>query len=98
MKMIFLVALLWCVGCSINHSSVCNLNLAAGGWGSVDKNSNEKIKSLHDSGNSRWYKNSNGDYLVCHVFVSDRECGGIYEIFTKKADGVFVVDEIFCME
>lgn len=98
MKVIFFVVLLFFVGCSTNSSSVCNLNLTADGWVLVDKNSNEQIKPLHDSGKSRWYKNSNGDYLICHVVVSDEECGGIYETFTKQPDGSFVNGEIFCME
>lgn len=98
MKIIFFMVMLFVVGCSTNSSSVCNLNLVNDGWRLVDKNSNNQIKPLNDSGKSKWYKNSDGDYFVCHAVVSNEECGGIYEIFKRQSDGTFINEEIFCME
>jgi len=71
---------------------------AWGGWVLVEKNENQNIKSLHESDSSRWYRNLNGDHLVCHLSVTDEICGGVYEVFSKQQDGSFLHDEIFCME
>jgi hypothetical protein len=99
MKIIIFVIALFVAGCSFNESSnVCNFNIKSSEWKRVEKSSNNKIKPVHESVNSNWYRNTNGDYLICHDVRSHEVCGGIYEQFTKQQDGSFVNSEIFCME
>ncbi|HJR74774.1 MAG TPA: hypothetical protein VJ806_14185 [Luteimonas sp.] len=47
---------------------------------------------------SQWYRDSRGDYLICHNPVREYQYGGVYETFDAEPGGEYVRDQFVCTE
>lgn|GEM_PF-1493150 len=77
--------------------SFCDLDLRAEGWRAIARPSDSGVASEGASKRVRWFTNQRGDFLACHAGVGTTYCRGIYDRFTRRADGTFERQEIVCM-